>query len=508
VELLNEELVDWQVKDKKLYKFGQHLEELNKEFCLLDMSLVSGPYDTVPNIYRAKSLLGKFKRLTENVCSIGLDDPFDQLVATNYVSSIFAQQEYIKFFFSQKYNKEIGIRSFMDVLFLSNDGSEEGLNKGAVAFLEDKLRNVNYKKITERENLMQDIFLHYVPTTPSGIEGMVAEQLPRLREMISDYNKEMGFETNDQLNIQKEIITEHDAQRLQQSINNIFGKPGTKDSMIKIANRRLDSLDPKQVSDINALLYDLVFSYEDVASYDWGTRTMEVNLDRFYFYNDLKTGEVKFFSADLDKTVGHENFHRLQGYFSKSMPPALKFYDGEYNPNGRIMIEGIPLFLENNSFLPWMNKNKERLDLSDKDLKICSLGDEQHFANRVMRLCHAIYHRELMVEGGNDYDAHVRLAKVSKNPVLLDDEYLPDEKMSDVLYYAFYLFGEHYVKKTLNQLEDMETKRCGSKNKAKEFLNRNEPLVVQGLLTGNWGWETQGKFFLEHYWPRARQLCK
>ena len=77
-----------------------------------------------------------------------------------------------------------------------------------------------------------------------------------------------------------------------------------------------------------------------------------------------------------------------------------------------------------------------------------------------------------------------------------------------VLYYAFYLFGEHYVKKTLNQLEDMETKRCGSKNKAKEFLNRNEPLVVQGLLTGNWGWETQGKFFLEHYWPRARQLCK
>ena len=54
----------------------------------------------------------------------------------------------------------------------------------------------------------------------------------------------------------------------------------------------------------------------------------------------------------------------------------------------------------------------------------------------------------------------------------------------------------------------METKRCGSKNKAKEFLNRNEPLVVQGLLTGNWGWETQGKFFLEHYWPRARQLCK
>ena len=123
-----------------------------------------------------------------------------------------------------------------------------------------------------------------------------------------------------------------------------------------------------------------------------------------------------------------------------------------------------------------------------------------------------MYHREVNIEGNSkkkfDYDVHMRLAEKSGNWALADPYYLSDEAFSDVFEESFYIFGTKYVTETLHELENIETARLGNRRKAKNFINKNQNIVLQGLMTGSWGWSTHKEFFLKHYWPKARKYCE
>ena len=84
---------------------------------------------------------------------------------------------------------------------------------------------------------------------------------------------------------------------------------------------------------------------------------------------------------------------------------------------------------------------------------------------------------------------------------------LPSESLSEIYYFAMYFFGKQEVKRTMNKLLNLETRALGDSDKAKEYLKKNENIIIQGMLTGDWGWKTHGRFFLEHYWPKARKYC-
>ncbi|MFH1290671.1 MAG: hypothetical protein ABIH92_04655, partial [Nanoarchaeota archaeon] len=437
---------------------------------------------------------------------------FDALALQEYKDSLFAQHEYIQFFFTKRYSKEWGVRTFLNYAFLQPyyfEGKPE--ENGALPFLERKLKNISHCALTKREDMMREMDVFEVMVNPHELESMLLDQIPRLRKMISDYNLEMGFETPEQAEAQRIIQEEEDSKERLRRIGDLLGT--SKDSDIveaikQVHKRKLDGLPKPEIDEsLRKLVYRTVLNYEDYCAFNSDIGAMEVCAERFHFWRDRKTGRVRFYSGDLDRSVGHENFHRLQAVFSRQMPPGLRHAEGEYNVTGRTIMEGVPTVSEHN-FLNWLDRNRRKYGLSAKDIEIARLHSGEHFGNRLARLCHAIYHRIANLEGGDEADAHRRLATVSGIPVYADEHYLGDESVPEVYYYAHYLFGEDYVNKTLVALHGKETQGLGSSRKATNFIRRNEPIAIQGLLTGNWGWSTHQDFFLKHFWPKARKYCE
>lgn len=520
-----EDLLHWEVKSRALVRLGRKIEELNKEFCILAESLADGHGGGLVNLSRARGLLRKIGHLTRRAARTNIQGRnnqarFDRLVLEEFQQSLFAQQEYIQFFFTKKYNKEWGVIQFLNSAFLPREEFEEeeedeeiGENRAvALHFLEDELRNINYRAQTKRENLMWEIDTYKVSVNPQEFEAMLLEQLPRFRKIISDYNVDMGFETEEQVETQNLVIQQREVEKIREKMRGLFGpyRGDISELLLSGVDKQLSGLRRRVTplaQTVRELIYDIVFNYEDYSAFDESTKTIELNASRFHFYKDKKTGKIKFYAGDILRTLGHENFHRMQSLFSRFMPLGLRGGDGEYNVTGRTIIEGVPTVLEEN-FMRWLEGRKKHYSLSQRDIAIANLHNHEFFGNKIVRLIHSIYHREeTPLEKNEGRDAHLRLAKVSKVPVYADDDYLDDESMPETYYYAYYFFGQKYVRETLRELERIERDRLGTLRKTRNFLRRNEPVVLQGLLTGNWGWSTHKDFFLKHYWPRARKYC-
>lgn len=518
-----EDLLNWEVRSRSLARLGRQVEDINMEFCLLDISLADGYLGGVVNMNRKNSLLKKIQYLRNKADKITIrgrdrQAAFDKLVLENLDQSLFAQQEYIQFFFTYKYNKEYGVSDFLNYTFLPRKQFEKNEKNGAINFLESELRGINYRAITKRENLMKDIMLFGISANPGEFEDTLLEQIPRLRKIIGDYNINMGFETEEQVNMQHDLAKQREIEKIKEKMRSLFGpyKGDIPDVILAGIDRELGTF-KRKVSPLdqtmNDLIYDLVLTHEDSCAWDSSTKTMEVNSERFYFYKDKK-GRTKFYSGDLLRSVGHENYHRFQTYFSRFMPPGLREVPGVYSLTSRTIEEGVATILEDN-FMRWLEENRKKYQISKKDIETAKLFGDYYFASRIPRLMHSIYHREETPIGElrkgkeerAEHYAHMRLARIARVPVFADDDYLINESLPETYYFAFYLFGKKYVNETLSELEQKEKIRLGSLRSARRFLKRNEPIVLQGLLTGQWGWSTHKDFFLKHYWPKARKYC-
>jgi hypothetical protein len=502
-----EELLHWPVSSRKVTKIGGKIEEINRQFCLVDQSLTEG--GGIVNMKRFRSLLRKISLLQSEVEATNPRADFDSLVLAEYSYSLFTQKEYLQFFFTKKYSKEWGMRSFLNYSFFKEDEfrtKKEDEKSIAIEYLEQYLKNIDYNAITKRENLMQIMTFFKAELNPPKLEALILEQIPRIRDMISEYNLEMGFETADQIKAQKEYALKNEQEIVQRGAakRNILTLMSKKVSSQKNIRKFNEAVKKETTNSI----YDLVFSHEGFCSYEDATRTISVSAGTFIFYKDPDTGKLQIYTGDVDLSMGHENYHRLQNIFSKNMPAGLMGSAGEFNITGRTITEGTATVLEQ-KFINWLDKKRKKLGLSKNDITIASLYNSDLFAYMALNLCHALYHRELNVEQGKrDYDAHKKLAEISKMPVLLDEQHLSEYSIAETFYNTYYLFGTKYVNETINALEKRETKRLGSAEKAKEFLDRNEAIVIQGLLTGFWGWATHKEFFLNHYWPKARKYCE
>jgi len=445
-----EKLLHWQVKNRNVARLGRRVEEINKEFAILDQSLMHGMYQGIVNMHRARSLGNKIEGLRKQTARLAPKDRFDKLVLREYVDSLFTQLEYIKFFFTKQYNKDWGVKAFLNYAFFPEEefrGKED--ENGAMNFLENILRNIQYSEQTKRENLMQEMNTYEHVCGPQEYDNLVLAQLPRLRGLMADYNVDMGFETPEQrdkqdlLEQQKEIEQAEALLRQQLHPLEDISKFVVEQQRIKfrsIMDRKVGMDEP-----LTNLMYGLVFSHDDYAAWNDAVRTIEVNSGRFLFYKDRK-GKTRCFTADIDRTMSHENFHRLQTYFSRFMPQGLQGAPGELNITGRTIMEGTAMVLEEN-FMEWLDKNRRKYRMSAKDVKIASLEGHSYVGNRVIRLLHSVYSRELSsAEGKDHYVAHEKLAAVSKVPVLADEDFLADESVIETFYFSYYLFGRQKVR--------------------------------------------------------------
>ena len=516
--ILIEDLLHWPVKNRNLLKLGRRIEEINREIQKLDNSLASG----VPNRHRANSLNQKIRDRYEKARRLRPGNPFERLVLKNFIDTLWSHSEYLKFVFTKGYSRKYGVRQFINYTFYpesawpdpEGEWSEE--KNGAVLFIEGLLKTgIDYQGITKREDLMWEVELYRIPPYYEHVEYEIKEEIQRIKRLVRQFNLDRGFITLDQAEALEDYERKRDLDRVMRRFQHLFG-PYLKEVYEKLALLLKDS--SKDIvegrveldKDTKELIIDINPNDEEFACFDPNTGLMELNRDRFYFYLDKKAEKIRFYAGDLYPTVWHENIHRLQKFLSRKMPPGLRQTDGELNLASRVVEEGVAGISED-FFEEYMEDHKRSLGLSKKDIERAKYEDSVYMAKKIIRFCHAMYHWEVNVESElgkrGDYEAHMRLVEKSGNWALADVNYLNDDHFADAIEELFYIFGRKYVNETMQELEKTETARLGSRRKARKFIRDNQDTVLQGLMTGSWGWSTHKEFFLKHYWPKARRYC-
>jgi hypothetical protein len=509
-----DELLHWPVRNRNLLKLGRQVEEINIEFAKLDQSLANA----TPNIHRARSL---DKKISDRLCRARRLKPssaFEKLVLRSHIDSLFCQSEYLKLFFFKNYNKDYGVRELIKYIFQPENEWDNGNN--AVDYLESILRGVDWKKITKREDLMWEVETYQLPNYHIPVRLKIEEEIRKIKEALMDFDLDREFITARQYDILNAHEQKREAKRTFARIKSVLGPlfgdaSGILVKLLCEAHPNIKEMDkPEQESSpvLSDLMLDINFVEGESAYFDSNTKQMELNDERFYYYVEKKADKVRLYAGDLYPAAWHENVHRFQKYFSRHMPPGLRETDGEYSIASRTIQEGVAIFSEE-WFIDYMENNKRKLGLTKKDIERAKYEDHVYLAKKIIQFCHAMYHREVLVEGDisgreSDYDVHQRLAQKSGNWALIDTNYLDDDPFCDHFYDLFYIFGKKAVRQTVKALENTETKKLGTRRKAKNFIRRNENIVLQGMMTGSWSWSTHGEFFLEHYWPKARKYCE
>ncbi len=521
---LIDELLEWKIENRNVRDLGKRVREINRQFCILSESLEDVCEKDIPDMTLSRKLLPRIKEQIKRSKRLKPSDKFDSICLDEFRDNLEAQREYIEFFFTQKYSKIYGVNSFLNWVFLPPEdfnSSDDPSNKQALEFLEGHLSSINFPANAKRNQLMWEINNFQINRDPDRLAKLMAGQIQRIRGMLSHYNSEMGFISKEEVKTHDLIHAREREIKDMERLKSILGSTYNGVFHIIESQRRQNGLALQPETNfnqgLNKLLYEMVFSDRDECTYDPGNRTIEVGRNYLYFYHDKDSGEVKLYSGDLDIFMGHENTHRLQYYFSEGMPAGLSNEIGEYNLTGSTIFEGVALACEPH-YLEWLGNNRSKYDLSKKDLELAKLKNPVYFSNLIIRLCHSIYHRvESSLERNDDLNAHERLAKKSKIPVLADEDYLANESLPEVYDFGFYFFGQRYVEETLKELHATEKRRFEQKKgmtsswarrKATRFINKNTPIVMQGLMTGNWGWRNHQDFFLKHYWPKARKYCE
>ncbi|MBW3016829.1 hypothetical protein KY316_00520, partial [Candidatus Woesearchaeota archaeon] len=478
----------------------------------------------VPNIRRARSLNNKIESLIARVWKLRPHDRFDALVKKDYADSLFRQSEFVKFFFFKNYNKTYGVRLFVEYMFCpeqfwENPGDHpkkeaEKAQHSAVKFLEDSLRRINYHAITKRENLMHEIEMRALETDYERVKLRIREELPKIRKLIRDYNLEMGFITKEQYDALEILEKKKEVEERVNAARALLG--GLSDTVMSIIMndvRKENSAlfkkadDIKMTEELELMLYDLDFvqTEEYCGSFDGAIRQIEVTSCDMLPYKDKKTGKIRFYSADLYNTCGHENHHMLQHFLSRFMPPGLNCNFEQMSVTARTVEEGVALYLEDECFRDYLDDKRQSLGLSKKDIERIQSVDV-YLADKLVKIGHALYNREKDVED-TDFEVHKRLAEQSRNYAFADDNYMTDESFAEVFHHLFYIFGHKVVSETMQEFERRLAVKLGSKRKVPYWIARNQPIIMQGLMTGSWGWTTHREFFLNHYMRKAMKYC-
>jgi len=515
------ELLEWEIKNSKLENIAKDIDRINVDFTLLDAGLAqtcdANEGVGVVNPYRAQRILKQIKKTKKKINDVNIEKSgqgakFTDLVKKKFNESLDAQEEYIKFFVTNVLNygrNQGGVKSFLNNVFPS--WQLPGMKrKGALAFLEHKTRNLDYEALTRREDLMSPIEMNEVLLNAQEYEELHFKQFPLLRDIIGGYAIHLDFETKDQIAGQNLIAQKKKLEAAKGKISDLFGS-----GEAKLPKRILDEITGK-ISDLSQrtslldttvkdLFYNIVLNWEGSCAYDCKQKVMEVGAQKFHFYDDK--GEIKFYAGDIARSGGHEYLHKAQGMIGKHLALGLKEEEPGYNFAGRVMIEGVPTFFEDH-FLDWLESNKQQYEISKEDIERASLFEVEWDVNKLTRFLHAVYERQYGTIEDAKKKGHLKLAEVTGVQTCADDDMLPTESLSEIYYFAMYFFGKQEVKRTMNKLLNLESKALGDVEKARAYLRKNENIIIQGMLTGNWGWKTHGRFFLEHYWPEARQYCK
>jgi len=311
--------------------------------------------------------------------------------------------------------------------------------KGTWDLINHELENYDYKFTDERARLLNKIHTYSFESSEQDIREQIKEHLPFLKKMVLDYGRK------------KQLISKK-------------------------------------------LNFDLVLADPscDYSCWDSAVVRMALDAERIRVYKSGKGTEI--YEGDADITAFHEFVgHALRQYFSKNMPSGLRATaTNSANLVSTAVDEGVAMFVERYGFR-YMKRNKKSIVLSNKDIKGAEMFLKFFYQEKIFKLAHAIY--ESKEREDKNFEAHEELAKITKNPVFERDPFmLDDESLFERQDTLDYFVGREHVKGIMEELK----KKYYSK-----VIEKNETIIVRGLLTGNWGRETHKDFFFSEYMKKV-----
>jgi len=318
--------------------------------------------------------------------------------------------------------------------------------KGALALIDKELEKYDYKLNDSRAKLLHKIEISSLMNEYEEIREKIKKILPKLKQMILDYSRK------------KQLLSERF------NFDLILAEPSSETS------------------------------YWD--GINW---IMALKDDKINAYRKPGEKKIRFYEADIDLVSFHEWSHALRGYFSRNMPLGLRATEANaYNLVSSVVDEGVCQYSEVLG-QEYIKTNKKSLGLSNKDIKLAKLFLKFFYQEKIFDLAHTIYHKKEREDPR--FDAHVELARRARNPVfekdpdILDDEPLSEGRQDDICYFL----GRDHVHGIMKNLKETYYS---------DVIKRNEPLILRGLLTGYWSFETHRDFFFKEYMPKITRLLK
>jgi len=481
------ELLNWPVKTDGLHELGLEVDRVDDQYDIVIDSLEkSEDNERIPNINRPTRLMKRIRKFQKRLKKIKPENDYDKLVLEHYQTAIASERHVLEYFFTTKHQDPRRVGDFIDRLFVHGKRSiRGGLGNSTLNMLERIVRSpVLQKQMTRREDLLWEIMRdRNMEKDNPEIKALILPTQRKALKLVRDYGLDRGFLTSEQIQKMESLDSKDPAEATRQ---------------------RYEIPIPERV-----LFPEVVFGDDEKNFYHRSTNTMQVGRDKLIFYRGNGTGEMIPYYVDFAVDLVHEDTHKFQEYLSHGMPPALNGV--QTNLASTTISEGLAMVSEDN-FLRWLKINRDRHDFSETELKIGALYYqtmiEQQYA---LGLLYSAFNRRETLSNSHkklSFDAEIKLGKLSGNPLLADPEYLSSEHLSQAIDNGTYVFGKGYVGSTLRQLFKIELERLGDPLKAEEFLQKNEPIVSQGMNTGFWSPTTHRKFFLKHYWPKAREYCE
>ncbi|MEK6757814.1 MAG: hypothetical protein AABX88_01670 [Nanoarchaeota archaeon] len=230
--------------------------------------------------------------------------------------------------------------------------------------------------------------------------------------------------------------------------------------------------------------------------WDGSNLLASIDPERLVYYKD-DSGNYKFFDGFIKLVGTHELGHGVEDALTKrTMPKGLspsseEFFTIIHSPAS----EGVCVLIEDLT-IRFMKENKQKLNFSDKDIKICELFMKTYIPKKMPQVIHdllerketeGIYSKE--IPENFKKSSHPELVNLTGVKSYLNDFYsLDDRPLNETLLQICYFSGEKRIQKLFNKM-----KKNGIEDK----------VAIHSLLNGFWcSPEAQEKFIFDLYLPK------
>jgi len=408
-----------QIQNKDLHKLDKRVAEfykLNQNF-----------FNANANLYGKELYHKEIKRLENEANKIKPKNEFDKLILENIKSIIKINNHCINFITDPKY--EYSVNEFLDLI----------IGKGSWKFIENQVKNKDYKMRWELTEQNREINSKIVNRFTEEAQKLAKEYIPKLKSDTLNYGVKNNY-----------LPKDFDF--------NIFLLP------------------PKDGREYSS----------------WRPETKILNLGSYTFYFIFEDKKTKIKPMKAYSTIFHELLgHGAHQIYSKDMPESIKFTEeiGTITATKPIT-EGIATYRENEG-IDYLEKNAKELGITKLDLKDVKENNLADYDNRISDIFYGLTKEKELRE--SKFDSQKEVMRITNNYVLskwFKNEY--KKGFLDIWGQLGYVFGLVHYNNMLNEIK----KDFGSK-----YFEENKNNINIAAMKGVWSWEVYPKavkYFLEN----------